>query len=242
MTQNSWSVGAWAGATQLIGNGEVISIEVCNDGGPFSKTEINYLRDLVLYIMDDEDIPASRVVRHYDCHSGHKRCPEYYCGSEAADKRWKELWEYITNPPAPEWYEMCVWNSHGKLNQKWILNDKGNGIFEIESVAHRGFVLDVKGEGTGKGTPVILYKRNGGKNQLWRIKEEGIHSYIEPAYLDGMRLDVTGAVCVPGTRMEIWDANDSVAQKFIIMPDRKGECQILNDHPDTKLMLDVVGG
>ena len=238
----SWSVGAWAGATQLIGNGEVISIEVCNDGGPFSKTEINYLRDLVLYIMDDEGIPASRVVRHYDCHTGRKRCPEYYCGSEAADKRWQELHDYITTEPKPEYYEMCVWNSNGHDNQKFILNDKGSGLYEIESVAHRGFVLDVQYGKDADGTPVILYARNGGKNQLWKITAEGIHSYIEPAYASGKRLDVKLALCEPGTRMEIWSANESVAQKFVIMPDRKGQVQILNDHPDVKLMLDVVGG
>lgn len=51
----SWSVGAWSGCTQYIGNGEVISIEVCNDGGEFTQTQKEYLRDLVLYIMDDDD-------------------------------------------------------------------------------------------------------------------------------------------------------------------------------------------
>ena len=92
------------------------------------------------------------------------------------------------------------------------------------------------------GTPVILYQRNNGKNQLWKLEEEGIHTYISPAYCPGKRLDVKLALCEPGTRMEIWTANDSVAQRFVVMPDLKGNVQILNDHPDVKLMLDVVGG
>lgn len=239
----SWSVGAWSGCTQYIGNGEVISIEVCNDGGEFSQTQKDYLRDLVLYLMDDEDIPASRVVRHYDCHSGHKACPEGYCGSSYKDKLWKELHEYITNPPKPKGYEMCVWNSHGGNNQKWLLNKKDEDIYEIESISHRGYVLDAKGAETADGTPVLLWERNNQNNQRWRIttNENGI-SYIEPVYVSGMRLDVTGAVCKPGTRLELWRANDTVAQRFVILPADDGTYQILNNHPDTKLVVDVVGG
>ena len=239
----SWSVGAWSGATQYIGNGEVISIEVCNDGGEFSQRQKNYLRDLVLYIMDDEGIDADHVVRHYDCHSGHKLCPEGYCGSTYKDNLWKELHKYITSEPQPESYETCVWNSHGGNNQKWLLNKKDGGLYEIESFAHRGFVLDVRGAHTDNGTPVILWQRNNGDNQRWYIVEDkGVVSHIEPYNAAGMRLDVKGAVCKPGTRLELWEANDTVAQDFVILPCGDGTIQILNNHPDTKLVVDVVGG
>lgn len=238
----SWSVGAWSGATQYIGNGEVISIEVCNDGGEFSETQKKYLRDLVLYIMDDEGIDANHVVRHYDCHSGHKLCPEGYCGSSYKDKLWKELHKFITTEPQPEHYEMIAWNSNGQNNQKWLFNKKGEDIYEIESLSHRGYVLDVSWQSKEKGTPVILYQRNNQDNQRWRVIKDGIITYLEPVHAPGMRLDVTGAVCKAGTKLEIWDRNDGVAQRFVLLPSDDGTVQIMNNHPDIKLMVDVMGG
>ncbi len=93
-TDTAWAVGAWAGATQLIGNNESVSIEVCNNMGPFTTDEIADLRWLVRKLMAELGIDASHVVRHYDCHTGRKECPVYYAG--ARNPRWNALHDTIT--------------------------------------------------------------------------------------------------------------------------------------------------
>lgn len=90
----AWAVGAWSGTRQLIGNNQSISIEVCNPGTQFSNASIENLRKLVLHLMGYYDIPASNVVRHWDCHTGRKNCPNYYAGS--GNVAWAQLHAYIT--------------------------------------------------------------------------------------------------------------------------------------------------
>lgn len=90
----AWAVGAWAGTTAYIRNSESISIEVCNPGTEFSTAEKQNLRKLVMHLMEYYGIPASRVVRHWDCHSGRKQCPKFYAGSGNA--AWTALHAYIT--------------------------------------------------------------------------------------------------------------------------------------------------
>lgn len=94
-SDTAWSVGAWSGATQLIRNNQSISIEVCNNGGPFSQAEIDELAWLVPQLMEKYGIPASRVVRHWDAHTGRKNCPYYYSGS--SNQAWTNLHQYITS-------------------------------------------------------------------------------------------------------------------------------------------------
>lgn len=92
-TDTAWAVGAWAGTYQIIGNRESVSIEVCSNGTEFTSQEIKQLTELVGILMDRWDIPAERVVRHYDCHSGHKDCPAFYVNQS----RWNALWSVITS-------------------------------------------------------------------------------------------------------------------------------------------------
>lgn len=92
----AWAVGPWKGATAIIRNNQSISIEVCSNGTEFTSKEVENLRKLVLHLMEYYGIPADHVVRHYDCHTGHKACPAAYCGSAANDARWAKLHDYVT--------------------------------------------------------------------------------------------------------------------------------------------------
>jgi len=94
LTDTAYAVGAWDGATQLIGNRESVSIEVCNDGGRFTVDEIAELRWLVRRLMAQLGIDADHVVRHFDCHTGRKECPLYYSGFNNAE--WETLRDTIT--------------------------------------------------------------------------------------------------------------------------------------------------
>lgn len=97
-----WSVGDGYGKYGIT-NSNSISIEVCMNGdNPFTATEINYLTWLVQHLMEKFNVPASRVVRHYD--ASRKACPRYYANRQA---EWDKLHAVITgqapadNAPAP---------------------------------------------------------------------------------------------------------------------------------------------
>lgn len=92
----AWAVGPWKGATAIIRNNQSISIEVCSNGTEFTAKEVENLRKLVLHLMEYYGISADHVVRHYDCHTGHKACPAAYCGSAAKDAKWEKLHASIT--------------------------------------------------------------------------------------------------------------------------------------------------
>lgn len=72
-------------------NSNSISIELCDDikNGkvyPSDKTIANAV-ELTKKLMKQYNIPAERVIRHYDVTG--KACPAYWCGTETKDKKWK---------------------------------------------------------------------------------------------------------------------------------------------------------
>lgn len=91
----TWAVGDGHGAYGIT-NSNSINIEVVNDGGDFSETEIGYLCELVPYLMDKYGVSADHIVRHYD--ASRKQCPAGYINNA----HWSELRSRITNGQAPE--------------------------------------------------------------------------------------------------------------------------------------------
>ena len=116
----AYSVGNWPM------NLRSISIEVVSAGQDFSQDEISELRWLVTRLIKEYDVPASRVIRHYDvadmpeCSGNiidpHKRCPAPYVNAT----KWKALKATIVNdaeqkPGKPVndvgcWYRVHVQN------------------------------------------------------------------------------------------------------------------------------------
>ena len=92
-----WHVGDGHGAYGIT-NANSVGIEVVQDcDEPFSDKEIDKLHWLVSVLMDQFNVPAERVVRHYD--ASRKLCPWYYTpGGSGGDAAWRELHEVITSP------------------------------------------------------------------------------------------------------------------------------------------------
>lgn len=90
-----WHVGDGLGRYGIT-NQNSIGIEVVqNANAPFSAEEIRKLTWLVQKLMKEFNVPASRVVRHYD--ASRKSCPWYYTPAGAGgDKAWKALHATIT--------------------------------------------------------------------------------------------------------------------------------------------------
>ena len=58
---------------------------------------------------------------------------------------------------------------HGEFNQIFSLTDRGDGYYSID-LDDTDYVLDIQAGVADPGTNVILYRYNGGKNQLWRLE------------------------------------------------------------------------
>ena len=117
-TNTAWHAGNWAMNQRSIG------IEVCS-AGVFTEEEIERLTWLVQHLMKKHNIPASRVIRHYDVTG--KKCPAYYV--DAA--RWKTLHTRITTgnvetvKPVPKPVEQAT---TGKIDVVYQANANGKGF------------------------------------------------------------------------------------------------------------------
>lgn len=118
----AWSIGTGPrlnGAT----NENSLNIEVCETYyGWFTDNEKENLRELVMYLMDEYDIDAQHVCRHYDA-TGKESCPRYYVQHE---DEWEELWEYITGGDG-----MSEWGSRTYTDEQevpnWGIRGQGSG-------------------------------------------------------------------------------------------------------------------
>lgn len=89
----SWHCGDGYGAYGIT-NANSIGIEVVSAGKVYTKAQQESLNKLVTWLMGQHDVPASRVVRHYD--ASRKLCPAPYCGTKAKNERWTKLRKKIT--------------------------------------------------------------------------------------------------------------------------------------------------
>lgn len=91
----TWHCGDGHGAYGIT-NANSIGIEVCMNGNnPYTAAEIDRLTWLVQKLMKQFNVPADRVVRHYD--ASRKACPFYYTPSGAGgNAAWNTLRAQIT--------------------------------------------------------------------------------------------------------------------------------------------------
>lgn len=112
-------------------NGNSIGVEICTKGGPgnyfFDPDALENAKYLLRQLMEKYEIPADRVVRHWDV--THKVCPAPFVGAGA--DAWKEfkggLTVYQKLENVPEWAKATV----QKLVDKDILNGDGNGNLSL---------------------------------------------------------------------------------------------------------------
>lgn len=98
-----------------------------------------------------------------------------------------------------------------------------------------GKCLDVRGSGTGNGTPVQIYTCNGTESQRWTYNEQpGEVGATMTAF--GKCLDVASGGTADRTPVQLWDCNGSGAQKWVRY---QGDVLI---NPQSSKCLDVTGG
>ena len=235
----AWAVGAWSGCKQNIGNSESISIEVCSDGREFTANEKSLLKDLTLHLMQKYNIPQSNVVRHYDCHSGRKRCPYAYSGNKTNDSKWNTLRNYITKD-SYRYVPVQIYRACQSDAQKWQIIVDSDGYCAIINKKF-GQCLDVHYGNTSPSSEVGIWFANNSPSQRWkiqRIDNSGICKIIGKK--SNLALEIKGGATDPSTPMQIYTPNDSNAQRFIIVPVDKTWNWIIN--VKSGMPLEIKGG
>lgn len=126
-------------------NTNSIGIEICDDvrNGkiyPSAKTIQNAL-ELTKELMKKYNIPASKVIRHYDVTG--KSCPAYWCGTTAKNKKWKtEFHNKLTEAKKTTSKEYKVKVTAGSLNVRAGAGTK----YSVVAVAKKGDTLTITEE------------------------------------------------------------------------------------------------
>lgn len=111
-----------------------------------------------------------------------------------------------------------LWSYYAGESQKWYLEHvgrfDGKGVYKIHSALDYDYVLDLA-PNTGN---VCLYEDCSLDSQKWLLKKSGKNTYnIECYYNNGLEmLDLDGAIAVDGRNIQVYDANWTNAQYWIL--------------------------
>lgn len=90
---------------------------------------------------------------------------------------------------------------------------RDGGIYEIAPALNYGLRLDVAGAGQTNGTNLQLYAANGTNAQKFLITQEST-GYSLRSISSGKYIDVDGGVAAENQNCQIWDDNDTDAQRW----------------------------
>lgn len=120
-----------------------------------------------------------------------------------------------------------LFDKNGTKAQKWIVVASGNG-YMLQSAVNRSFVIDCKAGRSANGTNVQLYRSNATAAQRFaffpcdpqvesagRTVEDGIY-VIESLVGSGKALDVAAASPNNRANVQIYAANDTTAQRWVV--------------------------
>lgn len=149
----AWSVGGGkasncnkTGGGKLYGtvnNTNSISIELCDDvrNGviyPSEKTIENAL-ELTRKLMAKYNVPASRVIRHFDVTG--KICPAYWCGTDAKNRQWEEIKARLGSvTPASKLTVDGLWGKATTTALQKVLGTVRDGIVSGQSSVCRKYL------------------------------------------------------------------------------------------------------
>ena len=111
-----------------------------------------------------------------------------------------------------------IWSAHNANSQKWIFWNMGNGYYTIENL-NSGKYLDVPYGNKAAGTNIWQCNYIGGDPQQWRVVNNGDGTCTLVSKLGNVALDMNGGgQPANGTNIQIWDRNNSTAQKWVLTP------------------------
>lgn len=152
------------------------------------------------------------------------------------------------NVPASVYTEIAALSLPKPTVEPSTLNDLGlNGIqsgsdYKIITAINNSSALDVSGNGTADGTPVILYSPHTGNNQKWKITKVDDQYYsIQPLHAPTKALSVKDGGTANSTPTEIKTYTGANSQKWKINATGDGYYRLVPAHASNR-QLDVNGG
>lgn len=139
-----------------------------------------------------------------------------------------------------------LYRYNGSDAQKWRFYSVGGGYYTIMNKI--GCYLDVTGGSAKNNTNVQVHTYNGTNAQQWKLisTRQDYTNIADGAYCiksqvgGNMTLDVTGNGTADGTNIQVYQSNNSIAQKFKIQSTGDGWFKITS--PFSGKCLDVQGG
>jgi Ricin-type beta-trefoil lectin domain. len=109
---------------------------------------------------------------------------------------------------------------NGTDAQLWRVVPAGDGYYSLATKLKENQYLDVNGAGTSNGTSIQIYTANSTDAQKWKFAAtaciaDGTYS-ISPKCAQNSCLDVAGGSTADGTNIQIYSANGTKAQQFLI--------------------------
>jgi hypothetical protein len=152
-----------------------------------------------------------------------------------------------TSGPQDAYASIQLYDVNGTDAQRWRVSWDDEGYVTLTSVSC-GLALDVAGAGIESGTPVRVYTPNGTDAQKWKtVQDDGNYSpdYSAPVEFvpkvnEELRLDIVGNEKGSGTGVQVYERNDTDAQKWSISDHGDGTWSIIA--VSAQKALDVVGG
>lgn len=109
-------------------------------------------------------------------------------------------------------YNVHMWDNAEVPQQKFYLQDRGNGYFSLKS-GHGDFYITAAGNGNGAN----LYVRSwaGSDSQLFKVVDAGNNSYhVVPKFNEHLNWDCAGAGRANGNNVQLWKSEDKDWHKW----------------------------
>jgi hypothetical protein len=112
--------------------------------------------------------------------------------------------------------EADLWTCTGSVIQNWTVHSKGGGWFSLSN-AYTGLCLDNTGGSQTLGNLVSLWACANNSNQNWQFMDRGSGRYELLNQASGtLMLDDPGTSTTSGTQLDIYSANGTGAQSYIL--------------------------
>lgn len=136
------------------------------------------------------------------------------------------------------------YSANGTNAQRWFIRDSGAGYYLQSALGN--WVLDLSGGNTANGAAIRLYTPNGTASQLFVVSCSGVTVPVDTAVIiksagnANLVFDVPSASMANGTRIQLYAANGTNAQRFRFRKIGNGTYGIAN--VNSGKVLDVYGG
>ena len=152
-----------------------------------------------------------------------------------------------TDADASSW-PVQMYTSNGTNAQKFKFIKNADNTFSLQCVANKKF-LDVHGGKAANETEIWLYTKNNTKAQKWKFVQKTGYNVkaaapyeIVSALDEKYCLDVKGASDKPGTKVQLYQRNNTKAQEWYRLDNGDGSWTLINNALGAKLVLDAVNG